>query len=130
MLHILFNLMWWWYLGGAVEKRLDSGKLFVIMLTSALLSGFVQAKFSGIWLGGLVVHGICADGLLLAARRARFLTENGVYLEHGLIGFAIVWLAIGWSGAFGLAIANGAHVTGLLIGLAMAFVDTCAVQRR
>ena len=52
-LYILFNLMWWWYLGGAVEKRLGSGKLFVIMLISALLSGWLQAKFSGIWFGGL-----------------------------------------------------------------------------
>ncbi|MFP3334687.1 rhomboid family intramembrane serine protease, partial [Pseudomonas sp. SIMBA_064] len=53
LLHILFNLMWWWYLGGAVEKRLGSGKLFVILLISALLSGWLQAKFSGIWFGGL-----------------------------------------------------------------------------
>lgn len=21
LMHILFNLLWWWYLGGAVEKR-------------------------------------------------------------------------------------------------------------
>jgi GlpG protein len=27
-----------------------------------------------------------------------------------LIGFALVWLVIGWFGAFGLAIANAAHV--------------------
>ena len=25
LMHILFNLLWWWYLGGAVEKRLGSG---------------------------------------------------------------------------------------------------------
>jgi GlpG protein len=37
-LHILFNLLWWWYLGGAVEKRLGSGKLIVITIISALLS--------------------------------------------------------------------------------------------
>ena len=34
LLHILFNLMWFWYLGGAVEKRLGSGKLLVIALIS------------------------------------------------------------------------------------------------
>lgn len=42
LMHILFNLLWWWYLGGAVEKRLGSGKLIVITLISALLSGYVQ----------------------------------------------------------------------------------------
>ena len=25
LMHILFNLLWWWYLGGAVEKRIGSG---------------------------------------------------------------------------------------------------------
>ena len=120
--------MWWWYLGGAVEKRLGSGKLFVIMLISALLSGFVQAKFSGIWFGGLsgVVYALMGYCWLRGERDP----ESGVYLERGLIGFAIVWLVIGWYGAFGLAIANGAHVAGLLVGLAMAFVDTRAVRRR
>lgn len=53
VMHILFNLLWWWYLGGAVEKRLGSGKLIVITLISALLSGYVQHKFSGPWFGGL-----------------------------------------------------------------------------
>ena len=53
LMHILFNLLWWWYLGGAVEKRLGSGKLIVITLISALLSGYVQQKFSGPWFGGL-----------------------------------------------------------------------------
>ncbi|HAV0588644.1 TPA: TROVE domain-containing protein [Salmonella enterica subsp. enterica] len=38
LMHILFNLLWWWYLGGAVEKRLGSGKLIVITVISALLA--------------------------------------------------------------------------------------------
>jgi GlpG protein len=122
LLHILFNLMWWWYLGGAVEKRLGSGKLFVIMLISALLTGWMQAKFSGALFGGLsgVVYALMGYCWLRGERDP----ESGIYLERGLMGFAIVWLIIGWYGAFGLSIANAAHVTGLLVGLAMAFVDT------
>lgn len=53
LMHILFNLLWWWYLGGAVEKRIGSGKLVVITIISALLSGFVQHQVSGPWFGGL-----------------------------------------------------------------------------
>ncbi len=68
LMHILFNLLWWWYLGGAVEKRIGSGKLVVITVISALLSGFVQHQFSGRWLVG---RGLRADGLRLAAGRAR-----------------------------------------------------------
>ena len=127
LLHILFNLMWWWYLGGAVEKRLGSGKLIVITLISALLSGWMQAKFSGIWFGGLsgVVYALMGYAWLRGERDP----ESGIYLERGLMGFAILWLVIGYFGVFGLAIANAAHVTGLLVGLAMAFVDTRHVRK-
>ncbi|WP_130832359.1 rhomboid family intramembrane serine protease GlpG [[Erwinia] mediterraneensis] len=128
LLHILFNLLWWWYLGGAVEKRLGKGKLFVIMLISALLSGWMQAKFSGIWFGGLsgVVYALMGYCWLRGERDP----QSGIFLERGLIAFAILWLVIGWFDAFGLSIANAAHVTGLLVGLAMALVDTRKVARR
>ncbi len=54
LMHILFNLLWWWYLGGAVEKRLGSGKLIVITLISALLSGYVQQNSAGRGLAGFL----------------------------------------------------------------------------
>ncbi|RRZ89930.1 rhomboid family intramembrane serine protease GlpG [Erwinia sp. 198] len=122
LVHILFNLLWWWYLGGAIEKRLGSGKLFVIMLISALLSGWMQAKFSGVLFGGLsgVVYALMGYAWLRGERDP----ASGIFLERGLMAFSIVWLVIGYMGWFGLSIANAAHVTGLLTGLAMAFVDT------
>lgn len=127
LLHILFNLLWWWYLGGAVEKRLGSGKLVVIALISALLSGWMQAKYSGVWFGGLsgVVYALMGYAWLRGERDP----ESGIYLERGLMAFAILWLVIGYFGVFGLSIANAAHVTGLLVGLAMAFVDTRRVHK-
>lgn len=122
LLHLVFNLLWWWYLGGAIEKRLGSGKLFVIMLISALLSGWMQAKFSGVMFGGLsgAVYALMGYAWLRGERDP----ASGIYLERGLMAFAIIWLIIGYMGWFGLSVANAAHVTGLLVGLAMAFVDT------
>lgn len=122
ILHITFNLLWWWYLGGAIEKRLGSGKLFVILLISALLSGWMQAKFSGVLFGGLsgAVYALMGYAWLKGERDP----ESGIFLERGLMAFAVVWLIVGYMGWFGLSIANAAHVTGLLVGLAMAFVDT------
>lgn len=127
LLHLVFNLLWWWYIGGAVEKRLGSGKLFVIALISALLSGWMQAHFSGVWFGGLsgVVYALMGYAWLRGERDP----ESGIFLERGLMAFAILWLIIGYFGAFGLAIANAAHVTGLAVGLAMAFHDTHQVKR-
>ena len=122
LMHILFNLLWWWDLGGAVEKRIGSGKLVVITVISALLSGFVQHQFSGPWFGGLsgVVYALMGYVWLRGERDP----QSGVYLQRGLILFSLVWLIAGWFDVFGMSIANGAHVAGLVTGLAMAFVDT------
>ncbi len=78
LMHILFNLLWWWYLGGAVEKRIGSGKLVVITVISALLSGFVQHQFSGPWFGGLsgVVYALMGYVWLRGERDP----QSGIYL--------------------------------------------------
>ena len=128
VLHILFSLLWWWYLGGAVEKRIGSGKLVVITAISALLSGFIQHQFSGPWFGGLsgVVYALMGYVWLRGERDP----DSGIYLQRGLIIFSLVWLVAGWFDLFGMSIANGAHVTGLVVGLAMAFVDTLNARKR
>ena len=128
VLHILFNLLWWWYLGGLVEKRLGSGKLIVITVISALLSGYVQHMFSGPWFGGLsgVVYALMGYVWLRGERDP----QSGIYLQRGLITFAVIWLIAGWFDLFGMAIANGAHVTGLIVGLAMALADTLNARKR
>jgi len=122
LLHILFNLLWWWYLGGPVEKHLGIGKLFTITLVSALVSGWGQSLFSGIWFGGL-------SGVVYALMGYVWLTgelkpERGISLPRGLMVFSIAWLVLGYFNVMGLAIANAAHVFGLVLGLLMAFVDT------
>ena len=128
LMHILFNLLWWWYLGGAVEKRLGSGKLIVITLISALLSGYVQQKFSGPWFGGLsgVVYALMGYVWLRGERDP----QSGIYLQRGLIIFALIWIVAGWFDLFGMSMANGAHIAGLAVGLAMAFVDSLNARQR
>ncbi|MGL4726292.1 MAG: rhomboid family intramembrane serine protease GlpG [Scandinavium sp.] len=128
LMHILFNLLWWWYLGGMIEKRIGSGKLLVITVISALLSGFIQHKFSGPWFGGLsgVVYALMGYAWLRGERDP----QSGIFLQRGLIIFSLLWLVAGWFNLFGMSIANGAHVTGLVVGLAMAFADTQNVRKR
>lgn len=128
VLHLVFNLLWWWYLGGAVEKRLGSGKLIVITVISALLSGYVQQKFSGPWFGGLsgVVYALMGYVWLRGERDP----QSGIFLQRGLIIFALIWIVAGWFDVFGMSMANGAHIAGLAVGLAMAFADTINVRKR
>ena len=114
-----------WRRGGKAHRQ---RQLVVITVISALLSGFVQHQFSGPWFGGLSGV-VCADGLRLAAGRARSAER---YLSAARVDtlLFLVWLIAGWFDVFGMAIANGAHVAGLATGLAMAFVDTLHGRKR
>lgn len=71
-----------------------SGKLIVITLISALLSGYVQQKFSGPWFGGLsgVVYALMGYVWLRGERDP----QSGIYLQRGLIIFALIWIVAGW----------------------------------
>ncbi|WP_315708667.1 rhomboid family intramembrane serine protease GlpG [Brenneria uluponensis] len=126
-LHILFNLLWWWYLGGPVEKTLGTRKLFVILLLSSVASGWVQSWFSGIYFGGLsgVVYALMGYVWLRGEREP----HGHLHLQRGLMVFALLWLVAGYFNILGMSIANGAHVAGLVIGLLMAFWDTRNRQR-
>ncbi|KAA8996492.1 rhomboid family intramembrane serine protease GlpG [Affinibrenneria salicis] len=122
LLHILFNLMWWWYLGGQMEKALGSARLLTLTLLSALLSGMVQSWFSGIYFGGLsgVVYALMGYVWLRGERQP----GGPLFLPRGMMIFALLWLIVGYFDILGLSIANAAHVMGLVVGLAMAFWDT------
>src|SRR5690606_38204056 len=104
-----------------------SGKLIVITLISALLSGYVQHKFSGPWFGGLsgVVYALMGYAWLRGERDP----ESGIYMQRGLTPCALRWLIAGWFDLFGMCIASGAHVTGLAGGLAMAFAATLNARK-
>lgn len=122
LMHILFNLLWWWYLGGQMEKRLGTGKLVVLTIVSAVFSGWGQSLFSGSNFGGLsgVVYALMGYVWLTGQRTP----ERGISLPNGLMAFSVLWLIAGYFDILGLSIANAAHVSGLVIGLLMAFWDT------
>ncbi|MEE4407995.1 MULTISPECIES: rhomboid family intramembrane serine protease GlpG [unclassified Serratia (in: enterobacteria)] len=122
LLHIAFNLLWWWYLGGPLEKRLGTGKLFVLAVVSAFFSGWAQSLFSGALFGGLsgVVYALMGYSWLSGERAP----ERGLMLPRGLMVFSVLWLVAGYFDILGMSIANAAHVAGLVLGLLMAFWDT------
>jgi GlpG protein len=128
LVHIIFNLFWWWYLGGMVEKRLGSGKLLVITIISALLSGFFQFHLTGPWFGGLsgVVYALIGYVWLRGERDP----QRTVFLPRALAIFTVVVLIAEWFNVSNTTVSTGAHTAGLLIGLAMALVDTMNARKR
>ncbi|HCE1934336.1 rhomboid family intramembrane serine protease GlpG [Vibrio parahaemolyticus] len=119
--HIIFNLLWWWQLGGDIERRLGSGKLLQIFVVSAALSGAGQFYVEGANFGGLsgVVYALLGYLWVLGYR----LPHLGLTLPKSIIGFMLVWLVLGFVQPF-MAIANTAHLAGLLVGMAIALFDS------
>lgn len=50
--------------------------------------------------------------------------EAGIGLPPAYMGFMILWLILGFTDLFGLSMANGAHLGGLLVGLLQGFIDS------
>ncbi|MCT8263364.1 rhomboid family intramembrane serine protease GlpG [Proteus terrae] len=121
LMHIAFNLAMWWYLASQTEQRLGTGKLFVIMLVSALFSNWAQSLFTDSNFGGLsgVVYALIGYVGLTGIRNP----EKGIGVPTGLIGFSILWIVAGYMGVLGDSIGNTAHFAGFLIGLLMALWD-------
>lgn len=122
LLHLLFNIVWWWYLASAVEKYRGVTTLAVLTLASAVVSGLVQSHFSGALFGGLsgVVYALMGYVWWYGEKNP----GSPLMMPRGLIVFALLWLIAGYFDIFGIAVANAAHVAGLVIGLLMAFWDT------
>lgn len=126
VMHIAFNLLWWWQLGGDIEQRLGSSKLIQIFAVSAALSGAGQYWVEGANFGGLsgVVYALVGYLWMLGYKAPQL----GLTLAKPVIGFMLVWLVLGFVQPF-MAIANTAHLAGLLSGVALGLVDANRVDR-
>ena len=119
-LHILFNLIWWWYLGGMIEQKLSGAGLFTLLLISGLVSNFSQYLATDAYFGGLsgVVYALM--GFIWWSRL--FKPERGLFLPTPYVNFMLVWLVIGFFQPLGMNIANTAHLSGLLAGCLLALL--------
>lgn len=127
VLHIVFNLLWWWQLGGDIEKKLGSFKLGLLFLLSAALSGAAQYWVEGANFGGLsgVVYALVGYLWMLDWRAPNV----GLQMPKPLIGFMLVWLVLGFVQPF-MAIANSAHLAGLVAGVALGLNDASRYRAR
>ena len=119
LLHIVFNTMWWWQLGGAIEKELGKVELVQLLLISAICSNLGQFIVTGPNFGGLsgVVYALVGYVWI-----AGWLAPNrGLMLSKPVIGFLLVWLMLGFTEFMPINMANTAHLLGLVCGCFLAF---------
>jgi len=117
-LHIVFNTMWWWQLGGSIEKTLGKVTLVNLLLISAIVSNVGQYLVSGSNFGGL--SGIVYALVGFVWWFGYLVPEQGLSLAKPLVGFLIFWLVLGFAELLPVNVANTAHLLGLLSGCFLA----------
>ncbi|OOF87665.1 rhomboid family intramembrane serine protease [Rodentibacter ratti] len=121
-IHIIANLSWFWLFGSVIERYFGGGKLFLIFLVSAIVSGIVQNYFSGASFFGLsgVVYAVL--GYVFVVDK---LNANIFNLPKGFFTMLLVGLVFGFiSPLFDIYIGNAAHISGLMVGLLWGFIDS------
>ncbi|MCO4322234.1 rhomboid family intramembrane serine protease [Aliidiomarina quisquiliarum] len=118
--HLVFNLFWWWYLGGRIELYLGSKMLIGLFFVTGIAANITQFYWQGPLFGGLsgVVYGLLGFAMVMSAKRG-----GPLWLPPMLLVFMVGWLLLGYTNALPVNMANDAHLAGLISGIiAGAFV--------
>ena len=121
-MHVVFNCLWIWEFGRRIEASLGSLNLMGLYLTSAVFSNSLQYFASGPSIfGGMsgVVYAFMGFIWTGNTLRPGWIEP----LPPAIVGFMLIWLLVGMVGALEIlgagAIANGAHLGGLIIGVCL-----------
>jgi len=133
ILHLAMNGMWYWELGRRIESYQGGFALLGLTVLFGLASNAAQFWWAGPSIfGGLsgVLYGLlghCWIYQLLAPNRA-------YHLPKGVVVMMLIWLVICMSGITEVAgigaIANGAHVGGLVMGCLTGLLGGALARRR
>ncbi len=119
LMHIAFNMLWLWRLGGTLEKTVPLWKYVLFLVGGTVVGSCCELLISGQTGAGASGAGYALMGLLWAGRGfhdswRRMATRENMQLF-------LVWgvLCIFLTATHTMAIANGAHFGGFLFGLAI-----------
>lgn len=133
ILHLAMNTLWYWELGRRIEVRQGAVMLLGLTLLFSLAANFAQYLHAGPSLfGGLsgVLYGLLGHCWIFQ----RLAPTPAYRLPPGVLVMMLAWLLICMTGIFELlqfgAIANAAHVGGLLAGCLTGLVGGALARRR
>jgi GlpG protein len=124
-LHIVFNSLWLWDLGGRVERVLGHFNMFMLFLVIAVVSNVSQFGFGGAGLfGGMsgVVYGLLGFSWVAPLLQPQWRIQPAKSIMILMVGWLVVCM-LGVVEVLGFgAIANAAHVGGLVCGAVLGAV--------
>lgn len=114
VLHLVFNLMWWIYLGDKIAKQFSQLTLITLFACSALASNWMQYLIVDANFGGMsgVVYALCG---FLWLNHSRY-PHGPMLLPKAMIGLMLVWMLVGFADILYVSMANWAHLFGLIVG--------------
>ena len=121
VLHLLFNMMWLWDLGRAIEQL--KGRLLLglfVAVTGAASNVAQYAITQSPYFGGM--SGVVYALLGYVWMQGRFNPAFGIALHQSTVIMMLVWYVLCWTGLLG-PIANWAHTVGLVVGVAWGCLD-------
>lgn len=118
--HIVFNLLWWWMLGGQIEQKFGTSALLLLFLLSSLAANIGQLLVTGPAFGGLsgVVYAVVGFVWWCGWLKPSW----GLSLAKPVIGFLLLWLLLGYADVLWINMANTAHTLGLVSGCLFAWL--------
>ena len=125
-MHLLFNMMMFYFLGRQVEFIRGPVKLGLLILVLAVVSNVAQAAIQDPLFGGMsgVVYGLF--GYIWMQQRAN--PQSGFHLEPSTIVIILVWFVLCWIDVIP-GVANYAHGGGLMAGVLIG-VATAGMNRQ
>lgn len=117
--HLLLNLICLVDLGSAIEARQGTGRLGALFVTIAIGSNLGQAWLEGPGFCG--ISGVLYGLLGYLWMKGKFDPDLGLALHPYTVILMWIFFVLGFGGAFlvafGVSMANGAHATGLALGI-------------
>lgn len=127
LMHLAFNCIWLAMLGSKIEQQQGSIHLLLLVVACGAVSNMVQFNWSGsMYFGGMsgVIYALL--GYLWVRHKLRPASHEP--LPNGIMLFMVGWLLFCMTGvlelAVGIAVANAAHLSGLISGLVMGVIFT------
>lgn len=114
LLHLVFNMLWLWELGRAVEFAQSTARLAFLFVVLGIFSNLGQFLAAGPAFGGMsgVIYGLLGYVWVYG----RLHPQTGMALPKPVAILMLAWFALCWTGLLG-PIGNVSHTVGLVLGM-------------
>lgn len=125
-LHLLFNMLWLFQLGGQIEARNGMFRFAVLVVVIGVISNLGQYIWNGSDFGGMsgVVYGLFGYIWI----RSRMDPASGFFIDPTSVMLMSIWFIVCFTGLVG-PIANVAHAGGLIVGTLWGWLATVKANR-